>query len=100
MRRETNIRRILEGEAMKKAELGSSAVLGMGLRPLACWYCRFKFRRGYSCLSLVGILMCIIVIIIIIIIIILGISFMQGIYTYNSETNNVPREHCVATILM
>jgi hypothetical protein len=40
-----------------------------------------------------------VIIIIIIIIIILGISFMQGIYTYIPETN-VPREHCVATILM
>jgi hypothetical protein len=37
---------------------------------------------------------------IIIIIILLGISFMQGIYTYIPETNHVPREHCVATILM
>jgi len=36
----------------------------------------------------------------VIIIIILGISFMQGIYTYIPETNHVPREHCVATILM
>jgi hypothetical protein len=34
------------------------------------------------------------------IIIILGISFMQGIYTYIPETDHVPREHCVATILM
>jgi hypothetical protein len=25
---------------------------------------------------------------------------MQGIYTYILETNHVPREHCVATILM
>jgi len=25
---------------------------------------------------------------------------MQGIYTYIPETNHVPREHCVATILM
>jgi hypothetical protein len=41
-----------------------------------------------------------IIIIIIIIIIILGISFMQGINTYIPETNQVPREHCVATILM
>jgi len=40
------------------------------------------------------------IIIIIIIIIIPGISFMQGIYTYIPETNHVPREHCVATILM
>jgi len=29
-----------------------------------------------------------------------GISFMQGIYSYIPETNHVPREHCVATILM
>jgi hypothetical protein len=40
------------------------------------------------------------IIIIIIIIIILGISFMQGIYTYIPETNHVPREHCVAAILV
>ena len=39
-------------------------------------------------------------IIIVIIIIILGISFMQGIYTYIPETNHVPREQCVATILV
>jgi uncharacterized membrane protein YvbJ len=39
-------------------------------------------------------------IIIIIIIIILRISFMQGNYTSNPETNHVLREHCVATILM
>jgi hypothetical protein len=25
---------------------------------------------------------------------------MQGIYIYIPETNHVPREHCVATILM
>jgi hypothetical protein len=36
----------------------------------------------------------------IIIIIILGISFMQGIYTYIPEANHVPREHRVAAILM
>jgi hypothetical protein len=30
----------------------------------------------------------------------LGFSFMQGIYTYIPETDHVPREHCVATILM
>jgi hypothetical protein len=42
------------------------------------------------------------VIIIIIIIIIIGkdtISFIQGIYTYNPETNHVPKEHNVAAIL-
>jgi hypothetical protein len=41
-----------------------------------------------------------IIVIIIIIIIILSIFFVQGIYTYIPETNYVPREHCVATILM
>jgi hypothetical protein len=41
-----------------------------------------------------------IIIIIIIIIIILGISFMKGIYSCIRETNHVPREHRVATILM
>jgi hypothetical protein len=44
--------------------------------------------------------MVIIIIAIIIIIIIIGISFMQGVYTYVPETNHVPKEHCVATILM
>jgi hypothetical protein len=42
----------------------------------------------------------IIIIIIIVIIIILGISFMQGFYTYIPETNRVPSENCVPTILM
>jgi hypothetical protein len=38
-------------------------------------------------------------IIIIIIIIIITISFMQGIYTYIPEANNVPKEYNVAAIL-
>jgi hypothetical protein len=37
--------------------------------------------------------------IIIIIIIIIIISFMQGIYTYIPETNNVPKEYNVTAIL-
>jgi hypothetical protein len=37
---------------------------------------------------------------IIIIIIFIIISFMQGIYTYIPETNNVPREYIVAAILL
>jgi protein-S-isoprenylcysteine O-methyltransferase Ste14 len=41
-----------------------------------------------------------IIIINIIIIIILGISFMQGIYSYIPETSHVPREYCIATILL
>jgi hypothetical protein len=42
----------------------------------------------------------VIIIIIIIIIIILVIFFIQGTYSYIPETNHVPREHRVATILM
>ena len=42
----------------------------------------------------------IIIIIIIIVIIIIIIHFMQGIYTYIPETNCVPREYSVATILL
>jgi hypothetical protein len=38
------------------------------------------------------------IVIIIIIIIITTISFMQGIYTYIPETNNVPEEYNVAAI--
>jgi uncharacterized membrane protein (DUF106 family) len=37
---------------------------------------------------------------IIIIIMIIIIIFMQGIYTYMPETNNVPREYIVAAILL
>ena len=39
-------------------------------------------------------------VIVIIIIIIIIISFVQGIYTYIPETNYVPREYSVATILL
>ena len=39
-------------------------------------------------------------VIIIIIIIIVVVSFMQGIYTYISETDYVPREYSVAAILL
>ena len=28
---------------------------GLGLRPLACWDCGFKSRRGHGCLSLVSV---------------------------------------------
>jgi hypothetical protein len=41
----------------------------------------------------------IMIIMIVIIIIIITISFMQGIYTYFPETNNVPKEYNVAAIL-
>jgi len=44
------------------------------------------------------IIIIIIIIIIVVVVGILGISFMQGIYTYIPETNHVPREHCVAGI--
>jgi hypothetical protein len=46
------------------------------------------------------IIIIIIIITIIIIIIIFIISFMQGICTYITETNNVPREYIVAAILL
>jgi len=42
---------------------------------------------------------CSFIIIIIVIIIIIIIIFMQGIYTYNPETNYVPREYSVVAIL-
>jgi hypothetical protein len=35
------------------ADPGGCAVWGVGLRPLACWDCGFKSRRGHGCLSLV-----------------------------------------------
>ena len=41
-----------------------------------------------------------VIIVIIIIIIIIIISFMQGIYTYITEINYVPREYSVAAILL
>ena len=34
------------------------AVEDVGLRPLACWDCRFESRREYGCLSLVSIVYC------------------------------------------
>ena len=30
----------------------------MGLRPLACWDCGFKYLRGHGCLSLVNVVGC------------------------------------------
>jgi len=59
------------------------------------YYYYYYYYYYYDCWKLL-----LIIIIIIIIIIILDISFMQGIYTYIPETNHVPREHSVATILM
>jgi hypothetical protein len=31
---------------------------GVGLRPLACWDCRFKSHPGHRCLSLVSVVCC------------------------------------------
>jgi len=45
-------------------------------------------------------MMMMIIIIIIIFIFIIGISFMQGIYTYIPETNHVSREHRVEAVLV
>ena len=33
-------------------------VLGLGLRPLACWDCVFESRQGHGCLSLVDVVRC------------------------------------------
>jgi len=66
-------------------------------------YCCFPliFEQDIKIIIIIIIIINIIIIIIIIfIIIILGISFMQGIYTYIPKTNHVPKKHCVATILM
>ena len=56
--------------------------------------------RGHACCNGVAISKDIGSNIIIIIIIIIIISFMQGIYTYISETKCVPREYSVAVILL
>jgi hypothetical protein len=37
------------------ADPNGRAVSGVGLRPLACWYHEFEFRRGHGCLSFVGV---------------------------------------------
>jgi len=31
------------------------AVQSAGLLPLACWDCRFEFRRGHGCLSILSV---------------------------------------------
>jgi len=62
-----------------------------------------QFQGTWCCWLVCSVRIVVVVIIIsiiIIIIIILGISFMQGIYTYIPETNHVPREHHVAAIMM
>jgi hypothetical protein len=64
------------------------------------WSYTFVPLHAFMVWTATDIIIIIIIIVIIIIIIILGISFMQGIYTYIPETNHVPREHCVAAILM
>ena len=58
--------------------------------------------RAYRCICGGGciiIIIIIIIIVVVVVVVVLGISFMQGIYTYIPETNHVPREHCVAVIL-
>jgi hypothetical protein len=40
------------------ADSSGRVVLGVGLRPLACWDCGFESRRGYWCLSLVSVVCC------------------------------------------
>jgi len=60
--------------------------------------------RAYRCICgggciIIIIIIIIIVVVVVVVVVVLGISFMQGIYTYIPETNHVPREHCVALIL-
>jgi hypothetical protein len=33
-------------------------VKGVGLQPLACWYCGFKYLWEHGCLSLVNVVCC------------------------------------------
>ena len=61
------------------------------------WRISYKYINK---MSIIIIIIIIIIVIIILIIIIIIISFMQGIYTYIHETNYVPREYSVATILL
>jgi hypothetical protein len=42
----------------RTADSGDSTVLGISLRPLACWDCGFEFHRGHGCLSLVNVVIC------------------------------------------
>jgi len=57
------------------------------------------FLFSYIIIIIIIIIIYIITIFIVIIIIII-ISFMEGIYSYIPETNYVPREYCVAAILL
>jgi hypothetical protein len=34
------------------------SVLGVGLRPLACWDCGFETCKGHGCLSVVSVVCC------------------------------------------
>jgi hypothetical protein len=43
---------------LKKTDPSGRAVYGMGLRPLACWYCVFESRQRQGCLSLVSVMFC------------------------------------------
>jgi flagellar basal body-associated protein FliL len=66
---------------------------------VSCFRCDGKKSNDFTVIIII-IIIIIIIVVVVIIIIILGISFMQGIYTYIPETNHVPMEHCVAAILM
>jgi hypothetical protein len=41
----------------KRADPSGSAVLGMGLRALACWDFKFESRRGHGYLCLVSVVL-------------------------------------------
>jgi len=40
------------------ADPNGRAAYGVGLRPLACWYCGFESRRGHRCLTVVSVVCC------------------------------------------
>jgi len=73
---------------------------GRTLKTLLDAWDRNRSTSGPNPWPLIIIIIIIIIIFIIIIIIIIIISFMQGIYTYISDTNYVPREYSVAAILL
>ena len=43
---------------LASADPSECAVQGVSLRPLACWDCKFEFRRGHRRLSLVSVECC------------------------------------------
>jgi hypothetical protein len=49
---------MIEERKVNLVDPNGGAVKGVGLRPLACWYCGFESRRLHECLSLVSVVWC------------------------------------------